>query len=67
VDSVHRAVERGSSPELGLWPLRCPRAPANGWWREGWAGELNGGVTADREVVEGCLTGGVGFGNGGDS
>jgi hypothetical protein len=29
-------------------------------------GELNGGVTTGREVVEGRLTDGIGFGNGGD-
>jgi hypothetical protein len=34
---------------------------------EGRAGELNGGVTAGREAVEGRLTSGVRFGNGGDS
>jgi hypothetical protein len=31
------------------------------------AGELNGGVSVGREPVEGRLTGGVGFSNGGDS
>jgi hypothetical protein len=47
VDQVHESVDRagpvhhgpaaiatlGSSPELGLWPLRCPRAPTEGWGR----------------------------------
>jgi hypothetical protein len=42
----------GSSPELGLRPLRCPRALT-----EGRAGELNGGVATAREAVEGRLTG----------
>jgi hypothetical protein len=42
----------GSSPELGLQPLRCPRAPI-----EGQAGKLNGGVATAREAVEGRLTG----------
>jgi hypothetical protein len=33
--SVHRGTVaiavHGSSPEVGLWPLRCPRAPTQGW------------------------------------
>jgi hypothetical protein len=29
-----------------------------GGGEEGWAGELNGGVAAAQEAVEGCLTGG---------
>jgi hypothetical protein len=33
---------------------------------EGRASKLNGGVTVGQEVVEGCLTGGVGFDNGSD-
>jgi hypothetical protein len=59
---VHRGpaaiAALGSSPELGLRPLRCPRAPTKGRGEEGRAGELNGGVAAAREVMEGCLTGG---------
>jgi hypothetical protein len=48
VDQVHGSVDRagpihhgptaiavhGSSPELGLWPLRCPRAPTKGRGRK---------------------------------
>jgi hypothetical protein len=53
---VHRGLAAiaalGSSPELGLRPFRCPRAPT-----EGRAGELNGGVAVAREVVEERLTG----------
>jgi hypothetical protein len=47
-----------SSPELGLRPLRCPRAPTKGRGGGGQAGKFNDGVAAVREVVEGRLTGG---------
>jgi hypothetical protein len=50
----------GSSPELGLRPLRCPRAPTEGRVRE-----PNGGVAAAREAVEGRLTSGGSFGSDG--
>jgi hypothetical protein len=43
------------------WDLR-PR----GGGGEGRTGKLNGGVISGLEVVEGCLTGGIRFGNGGD-
>jgi hypothetical protein len=70
VDQVHESVDRagpvhhgpaaiaalGSSPELGLWLLWCPRAPTEGRGRR--AGEFNDGVAAAREAVEWCLTGG---------
>jgi hypothetical protein len=72
VDQVHESVNRagpvhrgpaaiatlGSSPELGLQPLQCPRARPRGWGGEGRAGEFNDGVAAVREAVEGRLTGG---------
>jgi hypothetical protein len=72
VDQVHESVDRagpvhrglvtiaalGSSPELGLRPLRCPRAPSKGRGGEGRVGEFNIGVVVDREVVEGRLTDG---------
>jgi hypothetical protein len=48
----------GSTPELGLRPLRFLRAPTEGRGRGRAAGELNGGVATAREVVEGRLTGG---------
>jgi hypothetical protein len=48
----------GSSLELGLQPLRCLRAPTEGRGRGRAAGELNGGVAAAREAVEGRHTGG---------
>jgi hypothetical protein len=49
----------GSSPELGLRPLRCPRAPTEGWGRGRFTGgELNDGVATTREAVEGRLAGG---------
>jgi hypothetical protein len=56
----------GSSPEVGLWPLWCPRAPTQGWGGGGRADELNGGVTVGQEAVEGHLIGSIRFGNGGD-
>jgi hypothetical protein len=70
VDQVHGCVDHagpvhhgpaaiaacGSSPELGLRPLRCPRAKTKVRGGEGRACELNDGVAAGREVVEGRLT-----------
>jgi hypothetical protein len=47
----------GSSPELGLQPLRCPRALTEGGREGGRAGELNGAVAVAQEAVEGRLTG----------
>jgi hypothetical protein len=72
MDRVHESVDRagpihrgpaaiavlGSSPELGLRPLRCLRAPIEGWGRGRAAGKLNGGVAVAQEVVKGRLTGG---------
>jgi hypothetical protein len=60
-------------------PLPCMRAPRSsasgrfsarklrprGGGGEGRVGELNGGITAGQEALEGHLTSGVGFGNGG--
>jgi hypothetical protein len=71
VDQVHGSVDRagpihhgptaiaacGSSPELSLRPLQCPRAPTMGGG-EGRAGELTDGVSTGQEVVEGHLTSG---------
>jgi hypothetical protein len=70
VDQVHGCVDHagpvhhgpatiaacGSSPEVGLRPLRCPGAKTKVRGGEGWAGELNDGVAAGREAVEGRLT-----------
>jgi hypothetical protein len=81
VDSVHGAVDRGAtSPpytnsHCHAWELTGARPPAASvpesygqGAREGRrAGELNGGVSVGREPVEGRLTGGVRFSNGGDS
>jgi hypothetical protein len=62
VGPVHRVLAAiasfGSSPELGLRPLRCPRALTEGRGRGRAAGELNGAVAAAREAVEGRLIGG---------
>jgi hypothetical protein len=55
----------GSSLELGLRPLRCPRAPTEGGREEGRTGKLNGGVAAAQEAVEGCLTSGRALVSGG--
>jgi hypothetical protein len=56
---AHRSSASGRSGARELWP--------RGGGREGRSSELNGGVTAGREAVEGHLTGGMRFGNGGDS
>jgi hypothetical protein len=80
MDQVHESVDRAcpihrgpaaiavlrSSPELGLWPLRCPRAPTEGRGGEGRAGELTDGVATAREEVEGRLTGGGASAQNGD-
>jgi hypothetical protein len=72
VEQVHESVDHagpvhrgpaaiaalGSTPELGLRPLQCPRAPTKGWGGEGRAGEFDDGVAAVREAVEGHLTSG---------
>jgi hypothetical protein len=72
VDRVHESVDRTgpvyrglagiatlkSSPELGLRPLRCPRALTEGRGDERQVGEPNGGVAAAQEAVDGRLTGG---------
>jgi hypothetical protein len=64
---VHRGpvaiAPRRNSPELGLHPLWCPRAPAKGRGKGRKADELNGGVTAGREAVDGRLTSGDRFDN----
>jgi hypothetical protein len=79
MDRVHESVDRadpvyrgpvaiaalGSSPELSLRSLRCPRAPTEGRGEERRVGEPNGGVAAARDAVEGCLTGGGSFGSDG--
>jgi hypothetical protein len=52
----------GSSPELGLRPLRCPRAPTEGGGEEGRVGEPNGGVATAREAVEASARKGDGEG-----
>jgi hypothetical protein len=79
VDRVHESVDhadpvyRGpaaiaalrSSLELGLQPLRCPRAPTEGWGEDGRVGEPNCGVVAAWEAVEGRLIGGGSFGSDG--
>jgi hypothetical protein len=71
VDKVHESVDRagpvhhgpaaiaalGSSSELGLRPLRCPRAPTEGRGRGRAGRRAQCGVAAAREAVEGCLTG----------
>jgi hypothetical protein len=80
VDSVHGTVDRGdtSPPSTGghcyVWELTRARPPAapvpenssQGQLRGRKGRRVNGGVTAGREAVEGRLTGGVRFGNGGD-
>jgi hypothetical protein len=72
MDQVHEFVDRagpvhrgpatiavlGSSPELGLRRLWCPRAPTEGRGRERRVGEFNDGVVAAWEVVERRLIGG---------
>jgi hypothetical protein len=55
---AHRSSASGRSGARELQP--------RGGGGEGRASELNGGVTVGQEVVEGHLTGSVGFGNGGD-
>jgi hypothetical protein len=55
---AHRSSASGRSGARELRP--------RGRGGEGRAGELNNGVTAGREAVEGRLTGSVMFGNGGD-
>jgi hypothetical protein len=71
VDSVHRAVDCGATgpPWTGghcrVRELTGARPPARRRGRGRRAGELNSEVTAGREAVEGHLTGGVGFSNGG--
>jgi hypothetical protein len=80
VDSSHGVVDRGATgPSWSsghcrvreLTEARPPAAPVPessgqeaGKGKE-WPGELNGGVTVGQEAVEGRLTGGVNFGNGG--
>jgi hypothetical protein len=72
VDWVHGAVDCGRPlPHVGAHRSSAfGRSGARELWPRGTGGErraaeLNGGITAGREVVEGHLTSGIGFGNGG--
>jgi hypothetical protein len=62
VDHVWPWMVAPSSPELGLWPLWCPRAPAKGQERGSGTWGTDGPLTGAWEAVRQPGDGGEGGG-----